>query len=409
MSEKHGVVLVIGTADTKGDELEYIADTVRQHGVDVLAVDVGTTPHDRPAWFGPDDIGPDIVASAHPDGATAVDSDDRGQAVGAMSIALEHFVQGRNDIAGAIGIGGSGGTALISRALRALPIGTPKVLVSTVASGQVGPYVGPADIAMMYSVTDVAGLNGISRVVLGNAANAVAGMAAHPIAASGTDRPALGLTMFGLTTPLVTQLVTGLRDRFDPLVFHATGTGGKSMEKLVGNGMIVGVLDMTTTEVADMIVGGAFPAGPERLDVIARTQVPYVGSCGALDMVNFGARSTVPATFDDRLFLVHNSEITLMRSTSDENVKFGEFIADKLNACDGPVRFLLPGGGVSGIDAPGQVFWDPEADAALFDTIEHKVHQTDDRQVRRLPHHINDPAFAAAVLAAFDDVMDDAP
>jgi uncharacterized protein (UPF0261 family) len=257
----------------------------------------------------------------------------------------------------------------------------------------------------MYSVTDVAGLNRISRVVLGNAANAVAGMAANPIAASASDLPAAGLTMFGVTTPLVTQLVEQLAGRYDPLVFHATGTGGRSMEKLVASGLITVVLDMTTTEIADLVVGGVFPASPDRLDVVAATAVPYVGSCGALDMVNFGSRASVPAHFADRVLHVHNPEVTLMRTTTEENVAFGEFIAGKLNACPGPVRFLLPEGGVSLIDAPGQPFWDPDADAALFATIENLVEQTVDRRVERVPANINDAEFAAAVMTAFDEVI----
>ena len=347
---------------------------------------------------------PDEVAAHHPDGAGAVRFDDRGQAVAAMAIALAGYVTSRDDIAGIIGIGGSGGTALITPAMQALPVGVPKVMVSTVASGNVAPYVGAADIAMMYSITDVAGLNRISRVVLGNAANAVAGMAGNPVPASADDLPAAGLTMFGVTTPLVTQLVEALAGRYDPLVFHATGTGGRSMEKLVGSGLITAVLDMTTTEVADLVVGGVFPAGPDRLDVVAQTGVPYVGSCGALDMVNFGAKSTVPEQFADRLLHVHNPEVTLMRTTVEENVAFGEFIASKLNACDGPVRFLLPEGGVSLLDAPGQAFWDPAADAALFTTIEELVEQTENRQVRRYQHNLNDHEFAVAVLQALDEV-----
>jgi uncharacterized protein (UPF0261 family) len=277
-------------------------------------------------------------------------------------------------------------------------------MVSTVGSGNVAPYVGAADIAMMYSVTDVAGLNRISRVVLGNAANAVAGMAAHPVPPSESDLPAVGLTMFGVTTPLVTQLIDAIGGRYDALVFHATGTGGRSMEKLVGSRLIDAVLDMTTTEVADLVVGGVFPAGPDRLDVIAATGVPYVGSCGALDMVNFGARDTVPAQFSDRLFHVHNPQVTLMRTTAAENVEFGEFIAGKLNACEGPVRFLLPEGGVSLLDTPDQPFWDPDADAALFDTIEKRVEQTEHRKVLRVAANINDPAFAAVVLTEFEAV-----
>jgi uncharacterized protein (UPF0261 family) len=393
-------VLVVGTGDTKGRELAYVAEVVRARGVDAVVVDVGTTAHELPAA----DVRPDAVAAHHPDGAGAVFSDDRGAAVAAMSLALRAYVASRPDVDGIIGIGGSGGTALITPAMQALAVGIPKVMVSTVAAGNVAAYVGAADIAMMYSVTDVAGLNRISRVVLGNAANAVAGMAANPVAASAADLPAVGLTMFGVTTPLVSLLVEQLADRYDPLVFHATGTGGRSMEKLVASGMITALLDMTTTEIADLVVGGVFPAGQERLDVVAATGVPYVGSCGALDMVNFGAKASVPAQFAARLLHVHNPEVTLMRTTAEENVAFGEFIAGKLNACAGPVRFLLPEGGVSLLDAPGQPFWDAEADAALFSTIEQLVEQTDDRRVERVPANINDPEFAAAAMRAFDEV-----
>src|SRR5262245_15037046 len=328
-----GVVLAVGTGDTKGAELAYVVEVLRQRGVDAVAVDVGTTPHDGLEGA----VAPAEVAAHHPEGPDAVFVDDRGEAVAAMAVALREYVRSRADVGGIIGIGGSGGTALITPAMRALPVGVPKVMVSTVASGNVAPYVGASDIALMYSVTDVAGLNRISRVVLGNAANAVAGMAANPVAASAGDLPAVGLTMFGVTTPLVTQLVERLAGRYDPLVFHATGTGGRSMEKLVASGLITAVLDMTTTEIADLLVGGVFPAGPDRLDVVAATGVPYVGSCGALDMVNFGARASVPAQFSERVLHVHNPEVTLMRTTVEENVRFGEFIAGKLKACAGPV------------------------------------------------------------------------
>ena len=395
-------VLVVGTADSKGDELRYIAGIIRDAGVAVALVDVGTTPHESTA-----DVTPDMVAAFHPDGPDAVVSDDRGDAVGAMAVALEHWVRAHLDeISGIIGAGGSGGTALVTPAMRALPVGIPKVMVSTVASADVSSYVGPADIAMTYSVTDVAGLNRISRVVLGNAANAMAGMVSHPIPPSENDLQAIGLTMFGVTTPLVTNLAERLADRYDPLVFHATGTGGQSMEKLVDSGMIRAVLDMTTTEIADLVVGGVFSAGSDRIGSIARSGVPYVGSVGAVDMVNFGALDTVPAKFADRNLYVHNPQVTLMRTTVDENIQIATFIAEKLNACNGPVRFLLPEGGVSMIDAPDQPFYDPEADEALMATIEANVVQTANRTVQRVPFNINDDGFADAVLANFDEIME---
>ena len=393
-------VYVVGTGDTKSRELEYMAETIRATGVEATIVDVGTTGHDSTA-----DVTPDQVAAHHPGGADAVKSDDRGAAVTEMSAALVNYVLANiDDVSGIIGAGGSGGTALVTPAMRALPVGVPKVMVSTVASANVAPYVGPSDIAMMYSVTDVSGINRISRQVLGNAAHAVAGMVNWSVPFGADDKAAVGLTMFGVTTPLVTRLAERLEGDYDPLVFHATGTGGRSMEKLVGSGMIGSVLDMTTTEIADLLVGGVFAAESDRIDVIAETRVPYVGSVGACDMVNFGAVETVPEKFKDRKLHVHNSEVTLMRTTAEENSAIGEFIAEKLNACEGPVRFLLPLGGVSMIDAPGQPFHDPEADAALFSAIEQNVHQTDDRQVIRVDAHINDDAFGDAALAAFGEV-----
>lgn len=392
-------VYVVGTADTKSAELGYVADLIKSSGLTVTLVDVGTTAASADA-----DVSSDEVAAHHPDGAAAVSSDDRGTAVTAMSVALEAFIETRDDVDGIIGLGGSGGTALVTPAMRALPVGVPKMMVSTVASADVSPYVGPSDIAMMYSVTDVAGLNRISRVVLGNAANAMVGMAGNRVKPPESSKSAVGLTMFGVTTPLVTALVAELEADYDPLVFHATGTGGQSMEKLVDSGMIDAVIDMTTTEIADLTVGGVFSAGPDRMGSIARSGVPYVGSCGALDMVNFGAVDTVPAAFEGRLFHVHNANVTLMRTTADENRRFGQFIAEKLNACEGPVRFLLPEGGVSMLDAPDQAFHDPEASGALFDAIEAGVDQTADRVVERVPHHINDPEFAALVLERFHQI-----
>lgn len=393
---------VVGTFDTKGAELRYLADAIAAAGVEVVTVDVGTS---RTA--GAADVGATEVAAHHPDGADSVWSDDRGAAITAMSTALVEFVRSRSDLAGIIGAAGSGGTALVTPAMQALPVGVPKVMVSTVASGDVAPYVGPADIAMMYSVTDVAGINRISRVVLANAGNALVGMmqGSTPVDRRDGDLPALGLTMFGVTTPLVTRLVEQLDDRFDPLVFHATGTGGRSMEKLVDSGMIAGVVDMTTTEIADHVVGGVFSAGPDRLGAISRTGVPYVGSVGAVDMVNFGGVDSVPSRFANRHLHVHNPHVTLMRTTADENVEIGRFIAEQLNRCDGPVHVLLPTGGVSLLDAPGQPFHDPNADDALFSTIEATLRTTSDRSVERVDANINDIEFGDRVLEVVGAMM----
>ncbi|MGH9041730.1 MAG: Tm-1-like ATP-binding domain-containing protein [Acidimicrobiia bacterium] len=398
---------VVGTFDTKGDELAYVAGLIREAGVETVTVDLSTV-GDRGSGAGVagTDVAAAEVAACHPDGAAAVFTGDRGSAVGAMAAAFERFLAGRSDVGGVIGLGGSGGTALVTPAMQGLPVGIPKVMVSTLASGDVSAYVGPSDIAMVHSVTDVAGLNRISRRVLGNAAHALAGMVARPVAdpdggeATGL-KPALGLTMFGVTTPCVTQITELLAGDYDCLVFHATGTGGRSMEKLVDSGLIEAVIDVTTTEVCDHLMGGVLSAGPDRLGAIARTGVPYVGSCGALDMVNFGAADTVPERYQGRNLYVHNPQVTLMRTTPEECGRIGEWIGEKLNACNGPVRFLIPEGGVSAIDAPGGPFRDEGADKALFDALTATVTETADRRLVRLPHHINDPEFAAAVVAAF--------
>lgn len=392
---------VVGTCDTKGDELCYVKGLIEAAGIATVLVDLGTSGDFRGA-----DVTRQEVASHHPNGAEAVLAvNDRGQAVAAMTEAFARFIPTRSDIGGMIGLGGSGGTALITPGMRALPIGAPKVMVSTVASGNVAPYVGPSDICMMYSVTDIAGINRISRVVLGNAAHALAGMMTHQVPRAAREKPAIGLTMFGVTTPCIRNLTRALEDTYDCLVFHATGTGGQSMEKLVDSGLLVAALDITTTEVCDLLMGGIFSAGQDRLGAIARTSIPYVGSCGALDMVNFGAMDTVPAHYTNRKLYVHNSQVTLMRTTPEENARMGRWIGAKLNLCNGPVRFLIPEGGVSMLDAPGQPFYYPEADAALFAALESTVRTTPDRRLIRVPYHINDCAFAEAALSSLREIM----
>jgi uncharacterized protein (UPF0261 family)/ABC-type branched-subunit amino acid transport system ATPase component len=402
---------VIGTFDTKARELLFLRDSLERLGVRTVTVDVSTSERPSPA-----SVHPREVARHHPQGERAVFTGDRGSAVSGMAEALARFLPARRDLGGVIGAGGSGGTALASAGMRALAIGVPKVLVSTVASGDVRRYVGPNDICMMYSVTDVSGINRISMQVLGNAAHALAGMILHRHAPASpgrtgapggpglSERPALGLTMFGVTTPCV-QAVTRMLDAdYDCMVFHATGIGGNSMEKLVESGLMQAVIDVSTTEIADHIVGGVFSAGPQRLDAIIDTGIPYIGSCGALDMVNFMAMDTVPERFRARRLYKHNDNITLMRTTAEENRRIGAFLVDKLNRMSGPVRFLLPEGGVSAVDMPGQPFWDPEADRALFATIEQGFRASADRQLRKLPYHINDPRFADALVQAFHEI-----
>ncbi|MCL4137639.1 UNVERIFIED_CONTAM: hypothetical protein GTU68_036506 [Idotea baltica] len=300
-----------------------------------------------------------------------------------------------------IGVGGGGGTSIISQGMRQLPYGVPKVMVSTLASGDVSAYVDTSDIIMMPSVTDIAGLNRISRHILHNAAQSALGMAKHPYVAQNDMKPGVGLSMFGVTTPCVTQISAILEDQFDCVVFHATGTGGRSMEKLLGEGMLGGLIDITTTEIADEVVGGVLSAGAARLDAVITSGTPYVGSVGALDMVNFWAPETVPTAFKNRLFYHHNANVTLMRTTADECAQIGAWIADKLNKAAGRVVMLFPEMGISALDIVDGPFWDPDAQAALFGAIEQNLRATDTRQIRRLPFHINDPAFSAGAAAAY--------
>jgi len=394
-------VYAIATMDTKGEELAYVASLIRAAAPAVVTVDVGTR---LPPAVAPD-IPREMVAAHHCLGPRWVlQQTERGRAVTAMSEALVGFLTSEHaagKVSGVIGLGGTGGTALIAPALRALPIGLPKLLVSTVASGNISCYVGCCDITMMYSVVDIAGLNRVSRRVLGNAAHAMAGMVSQDIA-SGEKRAAIGMTMFGVTTPCVTTVRERLEEcGYDCLVFHATGTGGQAMEKLVSSGMIAGVLDITTTEVADEVVGGVFPAGPHRFDAILRSGGPYVMSLGAVDMVNFGSLETVPALFRNRNLHVHNSQVTLMRTSPDENRKIARWIAGKINQSCYPLTMLIPEQGLSMLDAEGQPFRDSEADSALFDELEATVNQDSRRVIRRLPYHINDRLFASALVEEY--------
>jgi uncharacterized protein (UPF0261 family) len=395
-------VYAIATLDTKSDELAFVAECLRNSGVTVKAVDVGTE--------GPSGFPPDVTRDEVLNGIQLQHEGDRGRAVTQMGAALADYLVNKDEegrVAGVIGIGGSGGTALITTALRRLPIGLPKLMVSTVASGDTSRYVDCSDIMMMYSVVDIAGLNVVSEKVLSNAAHAMAGMVSHKLPARDV-RPCLGLTMFGVTTPCVTaarQLLEA--EGYDCLVFHATGTGGRAMEKLVDSGMICGVLDLTTTEVADEIAGGIFPAGDSRFDILIERQVPLVLSLGAVDMVNFGPLDSVPARYRERNLHVHNPQITLMRTTPDENRQIARWIANKLNKSASPFTILIPEGGVSMLDAPGQPFHDPEADAALFTELEASVDQTEQRRIVRLPYHINDQEFSQAAVAEFLSLVRD--
>jgi uncharacterized protein (UPF0261 family)/ABC-type branched-subunit amino acid transport system ATPase component len=394
--------LIVGTFDTKGAELRFMRDRLRAYGVPVRTVDLSTSGKPSRA-----DVTPSQVAAMHPGGSAAVFSNDRGASVTAMAEAFARWIDRERGIGGVISAGGSGGTTLATAGMRRLPLGVPKVMVSTVASGQVAPYVGSTDIMMLYSVADVQGVNAITEQVLGNAAHALAGMIAASPSPEAREarrrlaRPAIGMTMFGVTTPAVQGVVQRLEGDFDCLVFHATGAGGRSMESLADSGLLAGMIDLTTTEVADMLVGGVFACDSDRFGAAIRTGLPYVGSVGAMDMVNFGPRETVPEKFRNRRFVIHNANVTLMRTTPEENRAMGEWFGERVNRMEGPVRLLLPEGGVSALDAPGKPFHDPEANAALFEALEQTVRQTPRRRVERIKANVNDDAFIAAMTAAF--------
>ncbi len=395
-------VYAIATMDTKGSELMFVAERLSNIGIPVVTVDIGTL---LPPSIHPDVL-KEVVAACHPAGSEIVlTQKDRGRAVEAMGVALQKYLireDSAGRVLGVIGLGGSGGTAMISPAMRSMPIGLPKVLVSTVAGGNVSAYVGCSDLIMFPSIVDVAGINSVSRQILSNAANALAGMVKYRSRGIVEEKAAVGMTMFGVTTPCVNAVRKALEaDGFDAMVFHATGTGGQSMDKLVDSRLIRGVLDITTTEVADEIVGGIFPAGSDRFDAIISSGVPYVMSLGALDMVNFGAMSTVPGQFKDRQLHVHNPLITLLRTNAEENRLSARWIAEKVNRSHKPIAILIPEKGLSALDAKGHPFHNPEADEALFEELEQSVVQTNDRTIRRLPLHINDPEFAAALVGTF--------
>jgi uncharacterized protein (UPF0261 family) len=393
-------VYVIGTSDTKSEDLTYVSQEVQRAGVPALITDISLKLHQHAA-----DILNTEVAAFHPKRPNFIADDaDRGLSGMLMGEALSAFLQSRKDLGGVIGIGGSGNTAIITAAMRQLPIGVPKLMVSTMASGDVGAYVGPNDITMMYSVTDVAGINPISRVILGNAAHAIAGMVRTPVEKVTQDKPLLGMTMYGVTTPGVTAIQRQLRDTYDVLVFHATGRGGQSLEKLIESGLITSIIDLTTTEIVDYLYGGLMSAGQDRLGAMIRTDIPYVASVGAFDMITFGSPDQVPPAYRNRLSHRHNANITLVRTTAGECYESGKWFAQRINAMKGPVRIILPEGGLSQLDAPGQIFYDPEADAALFEAINHTMEISDHHQLISLPYHINDPEFANQVVGYFNQL-----
>ncbi|HZG48116.1 MAG TPA: Tm-1-like ATP-binding domain-containing protein [Thermoleophilaceae bacterium] len=396
-------VLLLGTLDTKGEELEFLRERLRLAGVEALLADVGTL---EPPRAHPDITREQVGAETGVDVAALGAAGDRGAAIAAMAqaaAALARRLYDEGRIHGLLSAGGSGNTAIATAAMQALPVGAPKLMVSTMAAGDTSDYVGGVDVTMMASVTDVAGLNSISARILANAAGAMAGMVLAPAPELEGGRPLVAATMFGVTTPCVTRARGALEEKgYEVLVFHATGTGGKAMEALVDGGLVTGVLDVTTTELCDELVGGVLSAGPARLEAAGRAGVPQVVSLGALDMVNFGARDTVPPKFEDRTLYVHNPSVTLMRTTRDECAELGRLIASKLVRAQGPVTVFVPLGGVSMIDAEGQPFHDPEADAALFQALREGLAGSQVELVE-LDHNVNDEEFAVAMADRLDE------
>ncbi len=393
-------VALLGTLDTKGEEFSWLRDRLIADGVDVLLIDVGSFSASPLADVSSDQV----ISAAGADAARLRERRDRGEMMavmgrGAAAVVGKLAASGR--IHGFMSIGGSGGSSVAAPAMQAVPVGFPKLLVSTMASGDVKPYVGESDVTLMYSVVDVAGVNSISTMVLGNAAAAIAGMArayqarlANP---AEDHRPLIGVTMFGLTTPAADEARRTLTDLgYEVLVFHATGSGGRAMEKLIASDLLAGVCDLTTTELADDLVGGVLSAGPHRLEAAGAAGLPQVVSLGALDMVNFGPRGTVPPTFDDRNLYVHNPTVTLMRTTAEEMAELGRRIAAKLAAATGPTELFIPLRGVSGIDVDGAPFRDAQADDALFSAL--RAGLAGSRvAVHEIDLAINDPGFGQAM------------
>lgn len=388
-------IALLGTMDTKGDEFRFVADFIKARGHQPLIIDLGT---DRPPVITPDITREKVAAIAGLDLEGLLTRHDRGECVAAMSEAAACVLSNLHDegkIDGVLSLGGGGGTAIATAGMRALPIGFPKVMVSTLASGNTSQYVGTKDIVMFPAVVDIAGLNRLSRTILTRAAGAICGMVEATVEKSADEKPIIVASMFGNTTDCV-QKAKAICEAagYEVLVFAATGTGGRTMESLIEAGMVAGVLDITTTEWADELAGGVLNAGPNRLEAAGKAGVPAIITPGCLDMVNFGPRDTVPAKYADRLFYQHNPQITLMRTTVEENRRLGEILAEKINAYTGPVTVLLPLKGISVISAPGGSFHLPEADAILFETLRAKLKPN--IQVREIHTTINDPVFAEA-------------
>ncbi|XP_039054524.1 toMV susceptible protein tm-1(GCR26)-like [Hibiscus syriacus] len=424
-------VYCVGTADTKLDELRFLSDSVRSSlttfsnssssKVEVVIVDVsaGQKETERLSDFKFVTRKELLLCySESVGGNPIVLPDDRGEAVGVMSKALQHFInktRADGGVAGAIGLGGTGGTSLLSSPFRSLPLGVPKLIVSTVASGRTEPYVKTSDLVLFPSIVDICGINSVSTVVLSNAGAAFAGMVIGRLEmlqqrCNEGKKGTVGITMYGVTTPCVNAVNQRLqKEGYETLIFHATGVGGKAMESLVREGYIQGVLDITTTEVADYVVGGVMACDSSRFDVIIEKKIPFVVSVGALDIVAFGPKDTIPSNFQQRKIHIHNAQILLMRTTVDENKKFACFIADKMNKSSSKICVCLPQKGVSALDASERPFYDPEATGALLNELQRLIQINNDRQVKMYPYHINDPEFAKALVDSFMEIWSKSP
>lgn len=387
---------IVGTLDTKGMEFQFIKERIEASGTSTCVVNTGI--------LGEPPFEPEVSAGEVAEaGGTSLqalqDGGDRGVAVAAMAEGAAKIIaelQRDGKIDGVISLGGSAGTTIGTTAMRAVPVGVPKIMVSTLASGDTSPYVDTKDVSMMYSVVDIAGINSLSRQILANAAGAIVGMVNAEVPAA-EDKPLIGATMFGVTTPCVTKARELLEDAgYEVLVFHATGAGGRAMEDLVKGGFIVGVLDVTTTELADELVGGVLSAGPDRMEAAGELGVPQVVAPGALDMVNFGPPDTVPEQFKDRTFYQHNPTVTLMRTTVEENAELGRIMGQKLSQATGPTTVIIPKQGVSAIDQEGQPFYSAEAEAAWIENL--KANLGDNVTLIEMDNHINDDAFATKLV-----------
>lgn len=404
MSKK--TVALVGTFDTKGLEYLFIQKLFHETGIQTLTIHTGVFP----PYFEPDVSNQEVALAAGVTIAELMAQKDRAYATEMLAKGMGKLVPrlyAEGKFAGIISFGGSGGTSLVAPAMQALPIGVPKLMVSTMAGGDNSPYVGTSDIMMMPSIVDVSGLNSISRQIFTNAVFAMAGMLSFESQETQVEKkPLIAATMFGVTTPAVTTAREYLEARgYEVLVFHATGSGGKTMEALITAGFIDGVLDLTTTEWADELVGGVLKAGPHRLEAAALAGVPQVVSVGALDMVNFGPFETVPEKFSQRLLYKHNPTVTLMRTTKAENQLLGEKLAEKLNLSTGDTELILPLKGVSGIDVEGQLFYGPEEDQCLFETLRKQLNQVKVTLIER-DEAINEPSFAEFAAQRLIDLIE---